>query len=164
MSQRRGVCLRAGARSAPSRVAPAKRFKSTTDKRSTTTKTLLRPTLVIASALFFFFFPPPYPQNINCLTPFPKPKQVRCMSMAIARIAQRRLASSFTRPLLASSASPLAVAGSRLHRSPAAPRFTSTMSDQTIIFTKDAPARTSLCSVFLYPYLRSLANLPLPRF
>ncbi|KAJ3475887.1 hypothetical protein NLG97_g9310 [Lecanicillium saksenae] len=70
---------------------------------------------------------------------------------AMACAAPRRLlASSFLRPFLAAAAlsssassssctSPFAAA-SRPNRSPAATRFTSTMSDQTIIFTKDAPA------------------------
>lgn len=66
------------------------------------------------------------------------------MSIA-ARLAPRRLALSFTRPLLAaasSSSSPSpAAAAFRFHRSQSASRFSSTMSDQTIIYTKDAPAR-----------------------
>ncbi|KAK8146700.1 hypothetical protein G3M48_002715 [Beauveria asiatica] len=64
------------------------------------------------------------------------------MPMVIARIAPRRLlASSFSRPLLvASSTSSQSATAPRLNRSPAAQRFTSNMSDQTIIYTKDAPA------------------------
>ncbi|KAJ6780216.1 hypothetical protein PWT90_01943 [Aphanocladium album] len=96
------------------------------------------------------------------------------MSVTMACIAPRRLvASSFLRPLLAassyfcssstSSTSPFAAA-SRLNRSPAAPRFTSTMSDQTIIFTKDAPARKSCLPICSLPHVlaRKLANLAPP--